>query len=709
MFKHKTLEEKDIKNNLEKYSNVELFERREKEITYSTKKIKTTPSLNHHKKIKKKLLSNEELFYPLLQTLSSFKTFDKSILNSETSTLKFMSTTTTNFHKPRKSKPKIESSIPKNKFHIFALTDSNLSNHNKKEKNKIYYRNCSNFEDSKPIKDEKNSIKNLLLCKLDKISGTKICKTSREPELIDFKLKKYIKDSSVKNYIKKCEEYQSLNYTVNTKQERAIRLQETYISELQYFEDTINSLMSSKKLFAFEFSDKIVDYLKYITIRRDEENLKSMKLTQEVIRLKQDIEQINNKKKKIEIEKNNIIRWIYFQIQLKEKKLDLPSYYKSIIELNKPLETKKETKEKDNSSTQQSFPPKKRRMTRRYLLDLFKTDSESSISNNNNNNANNNNNNNSSNNNSNQGYFFSFGRKNKDEYQRIKNYKKELIFKTPEEFQDELINLENQNLDLIKQKDDLNSQVIKLKSYLSKISKQENKLESTINYKIYEKEKELEQIKNIVNAKYKVIAKITEDPEPKVTQRKISMHSIYKKEINKGKKNILYEKINKLYETCRLIEVNKNFNIKMFKKNITKEAEMLRLLKYIEFGIDYLIDKFKSNDKNNYMIQELIKKVTYEIDKQHKNDKTLKQKMQEIEKNRKLYQEIAERNNKIHFLPRKKIDLSRFKIKKVKKAHEIDSNKEPQFEDYITADDEINQGNKDFKKFDNLKSEEEKF
>ena len=709
MFKHKTLEEKDIKSNLEKYSNVELFERREKEITYSTKKIKTTPSLNHHKKIKKKLLSNEELFYPLLQTLSSFKTFDKSILNSETSTLKFMSTTTTNFHKPRKSKPKIESSIPKNKFHIFALTDSNLSNHNKKEKNKIYYRNCSNFEDSKPIKDEKNSIKNLLLCKLDKISGTKICKTSREPELIDFKLKKYIKDSSVKNYIKKCEEYQSLNYTVNTKQERAIRLQETYISELQYFEDTINSLMSSKKLFAFEFSDKIVDYLKYITIRRDEENLKSMKLTQEVIRLKQDIEQINNKKKKIEIEKNNIIRWIYFQIQLKEKKLDLPSYYKSIIELNKPLETKKETKEKDNSSTQQSFPPKKRRMTRRYLLDLFKTDSESSISNNNNNNANNNNNNNSSNNNSNQGYFFSFGRKNKDEYQRIKNYKKELIFKTPEEFQDELINLENQNLDLIKQKDDLNSQVIKLKSYLSKISKQENKLESTINYKIYEKEKELEQIKNIVNAKYKVIAKITEDPEPKVTQRKISMHSIYKKEINKGKKNILYEKINKLYETCRLIEVNKNFNIKMFKKNITKEAEMLRLLKYIEFGIDYLIDKFKSNDKNNYMIQELIKKVTYEIDKQHKNDKTLKQKMQEIEKNRKLYQEIAERNNKIHFLPRKKIDLSRFKIKKVKKAHEIDSNKEPQFEDYITADDEINQGNKDFKKFDNLKSEEEKF
>ena len=97
MFKHKTLEEKDIKSNLEKYSNVELFERREKEITYSTKKIKTTPSLNHHKKIKKKLLSNEELFYPLLQTLSSFKTFDKSILNSETSTLKFMSTTTTNF------------------------------------------------------------------------------------------------------------------------------------------------------------------------------------------------------------------------------------------------------------------------------------------------------------------------------------------------------------------------------------------------------------------------------------------------------------------------------------------------------------------------------------------------------------------------------------------------------------------------------------
>ena len=35
---------------------------------------------------------------------------------------------------------------------------------------------------------------------------------------------------------------------------------------------------------------------------------------------------------KIELEKNKILRWVYFQIKLKEKKLILPNYYKLILE-----------------------------------------------------------------------------------------------------------------------------------------------------------------------------------------------------------------------------------------------------------------------------------------------------------------------------------------------------------------------------------------
>ena len=44
-------------------------------------------------------------------------------------------------------------------------------------------------------------------------------------------------------------------------------------------------------------------------------------LLDEIIRLKNDITKINSQMAKIELDKSKILRWIYFQIQLKEKKV----------------------------------------------------------------------------------------------------------------------------------------------------------------------------------------------------------------------------------------------------------------------------------------------------------------------------------------------------------------------------------------------------
>ena len=55
-------------------------------------------------------------------------------------------------------------------------------------------------------------------------------------------------------------------------------------------------------------------------------------LEEEIIRIKNDISRINTKMAKIEVEKSKILRWVYLQIKLKEKKVILPIYYKLIFE-----------------------------------------------------------------------------------------------------------------------------------------------------------------------------------------------------------------------------------------------------------------------------------------------------------------------------------------------------------------------------------------
>ena len=85
--------EDSCKKSHTKYSNVELFGRREKEFLNNKKHTKYFSTTNH-RKVKQKILEKENVLYPLLKTLSSFGTINKDFL-SEKPNLQFMSTTTT--------------------------------------------------------------------------------------------------------------------------------------------------------------------------------------------------------------------------------------------------------------------------------------------------------------------------------------------------------------------------------------------------------------------------------------------------------------------------------------------------------------------------------------------------------------------------------------------------------------------------------------
>ena len=161
--------------------------------------------------------------------------------------------------------------------------------------------------------------------------------------------------------------------------------------------------------------------------KREREIVKNSNLLQEIINYKKEIDRVNNKIKKIEMEKNNIIKWIYFQLQIKEKKLVLPSQYITIIENwgQKRVSLRKSTRRDDLKDRSKTRKKSIRRPS--YLqFDTIgfgnKESNSSSIS--------------------------SITNERREDYKNIYNYRSNLIFKTPEDFQEALSNLEKEDMNI---------------------------------------------------------------------------------------------------------------------------------------------------------------------------------------------------------------------------------------------------------------------
>ena len=80
---------------------------------------------------------------------------------------------------------------------------------------------------------------------------------------------------------------------------------------------------------------------------------------------------------------------------------------------------------------------------------------------------------------------------------------------------------------------------------------------------------------------------------------------------------------------------------------------MIEYLKKIEIYLDYLDSKFKIyNNQNDIYYEELIK-LQNEAEKQHKLEKTQKQREELSQRFEKLKEKIEKRNNKVYYLPKK--------------------------------------------------------
>ena len=705
------MSKRSIKKAILNYSNIALFEKREKKFS-SEKEINfKTSNIFRNNQIKKKKLSisKSNILFPFCQTMTSFHSLDKS-----SSVLPLLS-----FFENDNSKIKITKKKPK----YYILNDNNFLNKadkaNKSEKN-FYITETHHINKIKKLFDinqidnsiiNNNSkakvrkdldIETLLLIrntpnkeqyhnsftnvknKLEKRTKynnfnlyskikTDNSKNNIQPNIeeytskcsINCKMVKYnhYKYPGFKDFINKTQELKLNSYTSKIKKERAIRLEEGYSNHMEFYQDTINSLQSAKKLLDLNFSNKIADYTRFLIYKKEKEKVKSSKLLQEIINYRRDIEHINANIKKIETEKNNIIRWICFQIQLKEKKLALPSFYMNIIESwGEKRKTLKQSTRKDDKKERVGGRKKSIRRPSLTKIDFSTIYKE---------------NNNSSN---------SSNTDRKEEYQKIFSYSNNLIFKTPEEFFEAFSNLEKKDINLMNYNNNLYNQLFQLKRELNSIIEKNDGVED-YNQNLLLKKNQLNNIKSLVEKKIYLLNDLKKSKNQEFVINKGIYNKVYKDN------DLIYQKIYNIFEVSKYFKLkfkNNAFNFNLNNKNqISKEKEIIIMLEYIEQVIDFLNTKFifyvnKGEDNKN-----LIKKIKNDIEKQHKMDKTKLLKMVDSKKIRLLKEKIIKKNNKIYILNSRKIDwYSKFRISKNRKNMNKGFNGDPNIQDFLYVEKE---------------------
>lgn len=718
------ISKKIIKDSILKYSNISLFERREKNYRSEKKDKEKTPKLIRITKYSDKKIreAKENILYPFCQTMSSFHSLDKT--SSVLPLLDFFENDNTknNFHKHKYNKiianhkteiknfSNIRDKINKTINHFYITDTSAIKSENKhkiknisfllnKEKNKkndlsmdtlLLIKNKRNNDNNElkrsgylPFKNKlKKKYYSLIQTDLNKNNFDKTIEEQEAKPIMSLKTIKFndYKPYKCKDFIKKTNDLKLQSYTIKTKKERVIRLEESYCNKLELYQDTINSLKSAQKLLDTEFSNKITDYTRFVVSKKEREKVKCSKLIQEILNHRKEIEHIKNRISKIEIEKNNILKWIYFMIKMKEKKLILPSNYKSILERPKEkrltrrdtirIDKNKNKIQRKNSlfRAENNFPYNHKESTKdlKEKIKVKNNNNEKNIDN-----------------------------TRKEEYERILMYKTFLIFQTPEEFQERLSSFEKDNIRLIKYYNELYHQIFGYKNELELLKKDENKMEVK-NIIINEKEKELNNIKNIVEEKVKLISKFmkrSENTETKYIEEKIktkvskniskkirSKYFIISEEnkIKDNKDNLLFRKIKVIFEICKIFGSKLAFAdyiINLLKKRIySKEKEMILMLEFIEQTANYLITNFNYYLSQSDEVQNVIKNINFEIEKEHKIEKSRMKMISDLQKINLLKEKVEKRRNKIYFLPTKKISMNRFNIKKERKT--LDKNVE---------------------------------
>ena len=752
--------------NLKKYSNVILFSRREKErslkINISNKSVKDyiIKKKNKNQRDKSNDVSNpsDDISTFALQTISSFKnsnsfstqfTFPKnirpSLIDKENRNTPHL--TISNFYSQASKDIKNKH---KKKTNIFCLTQNNININKNRDLSNNERCNTINFFPKKSnfsFKEKENEINLLKRIKIE--HGKENYKTD-EKNLIYLKLKKLESEKyNISLMLNKVREFKYFNYLNEQKKEINIITMENSKNNIEFLKDKINSLNKIKNIYSNKISNTLGEYSKFISNYKEKEKINSDILLNQINSIKKEVKNLQNKIAKKEQEKATILKWVYFLIKMKEKKIELPTYYKKIIETNFPRGIEKRKTIAPKLEDIKSINDKKKQFFEHHEHNDIDKDKDkdklhkdhsnktlahirlSAVEENVKNGVN-----------DKKTHIESkFKRKSKivskgtisfkksliklnfikftginsghstnleesieaniklksaydklindgidpSEINRISKYKLFLIYKTPEDLEDRLIEFQNENIQLLRQYELTRKKLIdKRLKYKTIFENRANSIYEELDEKIKQNEIRLNQVKNknellliqcaIATNRLKAQKKVVniKQKKSKSLKKKIITQESIRRE--------LFVKIENLYELClnHFEKPNKFLEYKdKFKKDI------IYMLTVIELFIVYLKSKLNFNDKSDILKFDLMKRIKNEIEHKHKIEKGEILRLKEKEKFKYLQEIIEEKTNKILFLQKRRI-IPVYNWDKMKKDRKYSfPEKKLNFEDFM--------------------------
>lgn len=517
---------------------------------------------------------------------------------------------------------------------------------------------------------------------------------------------------SVRDYINKTREIILTKYTTEIKKERAIRLKETYQNEIESIKDSILSMQHAKQLFEDQFFYKFECYVKYLRLQKEKEKNELNFLLDNKNKIEIEIVKLENK---ISKQKEKLLQYSEYRdflICIKERRIRLPDFFvkKTEITFNTSsalgtnniiasiLTNFKNELNSNNSNNVldiHSNSNKNMSKTRRSSRNIFIANpNATNYSNSNSNNINHNNDNNNNNKNNTIPDIA--------EVERYNNYLLRPIFESAEELNEEIKKMEFDNINLLEKLDHVRSVSCEQKNELKKIQEEEKKSFEYVSKDIVQREKYFAELKEInqrlkeeknslTNERYflnaraqaglgadKTLFNLTNKHKNAVGG--FSLHKFSSTTIgmsnrandhsfsftkHKFNQNMIYSKINTIFNNCLDLKIFKN-------KNIEKDIKMLDMLKIIEKSIDFLLDR-----QNVYLFdpekKPLWDKKKSDLDKERKAKKAQDLKHLDDVKREQLKKSIAERTNKILIIPKKKFG-ERFRPADNKKSKSQDRN-----------------------------------
>ena len=536
----------------------------------------------------------------------------------------------------------------------------------KEEKNIILKKNNINY-----FLDEKTSC----LTTKGKVKLKPIWEKIKTPKVSLIKQKdiriNITKKVLARNFIDDYKMISQIKYNTDIKREKFERMINIKHSQLSSINNTEEKISKLKNIILKDYNKNYVLYLRFLNNNLEKESQISNELLGDSLKIKSEINKLNNKIIKIIERKCTILKWIGFFIQVKEKLKNIPEFYFDILEEN------------DNYNVynlgDEIFRKTKFIITDFSHLILKKKNLES------------------------QQIKIS-----ETTREKILKYRYNLIFEEPEEIMDHYTNLQSKWLKEIEQRDNLVKEIDSLKQKISNFE------ESNF---IWDEKRLIEKLKLVKNIYHqlknqydllksqdrKVIKKICGDElSPKISKinspdfpdiydniynamlNNLNFYTVKtksnKNRINssfKGAENLintnLYNLILDLFST-----LNQNNFIKFDFSNFIKNSNInpiFEIMNYIELAVNFLFqEKYKYLQDPN--LKEKYLTIQANFSKENKRYKILKLiKLRQFKLNKQI-KEMNEKGKRKKYLTKRKIDYSLYKKLNINKPKKIQEKNE---------------------------------